>query len=189
MSKVVSVNRKLKNSIIILSVVLGSIIIALSVMLTIFIAKTTTYKLQLENNYKRNFYELISDINSLEIDLSKLIATNSLKSQKELLTNIYDISKTSSVNLSALPIANQKIKNLNGYLNTIGGYSYSLLEKNLNSNLKITDDELKTIEGIYDYCVKIKYDLNNYISEVENLDIVSLIDFSNGDISDFDGGL
>ena len=113
MSKIVSVNKKLKNSIIVLSVVLGSIIIALSVMLTIFVSKTNTYKLQLENGYKKNFYELISDINSLEIGLSKLIATNSLTSQKTLLTEIYDISRTSAVNLSTLPIANQKIKNLN----------------------------------------------------------------------------
>ena len=189
MSKVVSVNKKLKNSIIVLSVVLGSIIIALSVMLTIFVSKTNIYKLQLENNYKKNFYELISDINSLEIDLSKLIATNSLSSQKELLTSIYDTTKTSTVNLSALPIANYKIENLNNYLNTIGGYSYSLLEKNLNSNAKINEEELSTIEKIYNYCSRIKYDLNNYLSEVEKLDIVSLIDYSSGDLSGFDGGL
>ena len=31
----------------------------------------------------------------------------------------------------------EKIDNLNNYLNTIGGYSYSLLEKNLNNNEKI----------------------------------------------------
>lgn len=189
MVKNISVYKKLKNSIIVLSVVLGSVIVALSVMLTIFISKTNTYKMQLENNYKRNFYELISDINSLEIDLSKLIATNSLNSQKELLTSIYDTSRTSTVNLSALPIANQKIENLNSYLNTVGGYSYSLLEKNLNNGEKINIDELETIEKIYNYCVKIKYDLNNYLSEVEDFSIVKMINYTDGDLSNFDGGL
>jgi len=189
MAKNSSVYKKLKNSIIILSVVLGSVIVALSVMLTIFISKTNTYKLQLENNYKRNFYELISDINSLEIDLSKLIATNSLNSQKELLTSIYDTSKTSTVNLSALPIANQKIENLNSYLNTIGGYSYSLLEKNLNNNEKISEKDLENIESIYNYCTKIKFDLNNFITDVEDFNILKLINYSDGDLSSFDGGL
>lgn len=189
MTRNISVNRKLKNSIIVLSVVLGSVIIALSIMLTIFISKTNTYKLQLENNYKRNFYELISDINSLEVDLSKLIATNSLNSQKELLTSIYDTSKTSTVNLSALPIANQKIENLNAYLNTVGGYSYSLLEKNLNNNEKITEEDLENLEGIFNYCTKIKYDLNNFINDVENFNIIKLINYTDGDLSEFDGGL
>ena len=143
----------------------------------------------MENNYKRNFYELISDINSLEIDLSKLIATNSLTSQKELLTNIYDTTKTSAVNLSTLPIASHKIENLNNYLNTVGGYSYSLLEKNLKASEKINNEELANIEGIYDYCVKIKYELNNYLTDVEDFSVVNLLNYSNGDLSSFDGGL
>ena len=46
--------KKLKNSVILLSVVLGSVIIALSTLLIVFIARSNTYKLQLENNYKRN---------------------------------------------------------------------------------------------------------------------------------------
>ena len=185
----ISKTKKLKNLIIILSAILGSVIIALTTLLIVFISRSNTYKLQLENTYKRNFYELVSDINSLEIDLSKLIATNSLTSQKELLTKIYDTTKTSTVNLSTLPISSNKIENLNSYLNTLGGYSYSLLERNLNNSEKITDDELKSIESIYNYCVKIKYDLNNFITDIENFNIINSVDYSDGDISSFDGGL
>lgn len=184
-----SKTKKLKSLIIILCAILGSIIIALSTLLIVFVSKSNTYKLQLENNYKRNFYELISDINALEIDLSKLIATNSLQSQKTLLTNIYDTSKTGTVNLSTLPIASNKIENLNKYLNTIGGYSYSLLEKNLNNNEKINDNELKKIEEIYDYCVRVKYDLNNYITDIENFNIINSLNYSNGDLSQFNAGI
>jgi len=189
MTKSIDLIKRLKNSIIILSIVLGGVIVALSVLLSLAIVRSENYKLQLENNYKKNFYELISDINSLEIDLSKLIATNSLTSQKELLTSIYDTTKTSAVNLSSLPIANNKIENLNNYLNTVSGYSYSLLEKNLNSQQKITEDELVSIEGIYDYCVKIKYDLNNFITDIDNFNVIKQINFSDGDLSGFDGGL
>lgn len=181
--------KKLKNSIIVLSVVLGSAIITLSTMLIVFVARSNTYKLQLENTYKRNVYELISDINSLEIDISKLVATNSLSSQKQLLTSIYDTTKTSSVNLSSLPIASNKIENLNAYFNTVGGYCYSLLEKNLNSNEKISADEMATIEQIYDYCLKLKYELNNFITDVDDFEIVKLIDYSDGELSSFGGGL
>ena len=135
MSKTLSNNRKLKNAVIVLALILGSVIIALSVMLTVFIAKTNTYKLQLENNYKRNFYELISDINQLEINMSKLIATNSIKSQKQLLTDIYDTSKTSSVNLSALPIANHKIDN-----NLFGRTIFNYIQINEDITNKINAD-------------------------------------------------
>ena len=77
--------KKLKNSIITISVVLGTVIAVLAAMLIVFVAKSNNYKLQLENGYKKNLYEFVSNINSLEVDLSKLVATNSTNSQRELL--------------------------------------------------------------------------------------------------------
>lgn len=181
--------KKLKNAVIALSVVLGSVIVVLSVMIAVFVSRADNYKLQLENGYKKNMYEFVSNINSLEVDLSKLIATNSALSQRELFSNIYDTCRTGALNLGSLPIANNKTENISNYLNTTGGYMYSLLIKNLNSNEKISENELKNIEGLYNYCVKIMYDLNSYMSDVDNFSVLKLVNYSNGDISKFDGGL
>ena len=181
--------KKLKKAVIALSVVLGCVIIVLSVMLVVFASRADNYKLQLENGYKKNMYEFVSNINSLEVDLSKLIATNSAKSQRELLSDIYDTCRTGALNLGALPIANNKTENISNYLNTTGGYMYSLLVNNLNANTKLSENDIKNVEGLYNYCLKIMYDLNNYMSDVENFSVLKLVNYSNGDLSKFDGGL
>lgn len=179
----------MKNAIIALAVVLGTITIVLGIMLAVFVTKSDNYRLQLENEYKKNLYEFASNVNSLEVDLSKLIATNSIGSQKELLTNIYDTCRTGEVNLNGLPIASNKTVNISNYLNTTGGYVYSLLEKNLNQSEKLSPSDMENIEGLYDYCVKIKYDLNNYMAEIDNLNIIKQINFTNSELSGFDGGI
>ena len=171
--------KKLKNAVIALSVVLGSVIIVLSIMLAVFASRADNYKLQLENGYKKNMYEFVSNINSLEVDLSKLIATNSAKSQRELLSDIYDTCRTGALNLGALPIANNKTENISNYLNTTGGYMYSLLVNNLNANTKLSENDIKNVEGLYNYCLKIMYDLNNYMSDVENFNVLKLVNYSN----------
>lgn len=181
--------KRLKNSIIALSVVLGTVIIVLSIMLAVFVTKSDNYKLQLQNTYKKNLYEFVSNINSLEVDLSKLVATNSVKSQRQLLSNIYDTCRLGAVNLSTLPISNTKTQNISNYLNTTGGYMYSLLQNNVGANKSINEDEMKNIEGLYDYCLKIVYDLNGYMADIEDLDIIKLVNYSNGELSSFDGGL
>jgi len=181
--------KRLKSAVISLSVVLGTIVVVLSVMLAVFVTKSDNYRLQLENGYKKNLYEFVGNINSLEVDLSKLIATNSTNSQREVLSNIYDTCRTGAVNLSTLPISNNKTENISNYLNTTGGYMYSLLVKNLDKNTKLTEKDIENVEGLYNYCVKIMYDLNNYLSDIDNLDILKMINYSNGDISRFDGGL
>ena len=96
--------KRLKSAVISLSVVLGTVVVVLSVMLAVFVTKSDNYRLQLENGYKKNLYEFVGNINSLEVDLSKLIATNSTNSQRELLSNIYDTCRTGAVNLTTLPI-------------------------------------------------------------------------------------
>lgn len=181
--------KRLKNSIIALSVVLGTVIIVLSIMLAVFVTKSDNYKLQLQNTYKKNLYEFVSNINSLEVDLSKLVATNSVKSQRQLLSNIYDTCRTGAVNLSTLPISNNKTQNISNYLNTAGGYMYSLLQNNISANSTLNESEISNVEGLYNYCLKIVYDLNDYMSDIENMDIIKLVNYSNGELSSFDGGL
>lgn len=181
--------KRLKNAVIALAVVLGTVIVVLSIMLAVFVTKSDSYRLQLENSYKKNLYEFANNINSLEVDLSKLIATNSANSQKTLLTDIYDTCRAGETNLSGLPISADKTVNISNYLNSAGGYIYSLLEKNLKEKQKLTESELINVENLYNYCQKILYDLNNYMSDKENLSIVKQINYANGELSAFDGGL
>ena len=144
-------DRKAKVTIATLSIVLGIAVLVLASLTTVFAISTATYKQQLNNVYNRNLYELVNNVNALEVDLSKLIATNSVSSQQTLLSDIYNTCTFANSNLSGLPISNHKIESVNKYVNTLGGYSFSLLTKSI-KNEKLNQENFDQIEKLYKNC-------------------------------------
>ena len=181
--------RKAKVTIATLSIVLGVAVLILASLTTVFAITSANYKQQLNNVYNRNLYELVDNVNALEVDLSKLIATNSLSSQQTILSDIYNTCTFANSNLSGLPISNHKIESVNKYVNTLGGYTFSLLKKSINSE-KMNANDFDQIETMYENCKVALYDLNNYMSSLSHdYSIVDDVKYENGDESKFDGGL
>ena len=182
-------DRKAKVTIATLSIVLGIAVLVLASLTTVFAISTATYKQQLNNVYNRNLYELVNNVNALEVDLSKLIATNSVSSQQTLLSDIYNTCTFANSNLSGLPISNHKIESVNKYVNTLGGYSFSLLAKSI-KNEKLNQENFDQIEKLYKNCQIALYDLNNYVSSLSHdYSIVDDVKYGNEEDSKFDGGL
>ena len=92
-----------------LSVGLGSICIALSIVLIGFITKSNLYGTQLENMYQRSFYELTQNVNDMELDISKLVATTTKSAQQTLLANTYNDCVKATNNLANLPIKSEQV--------------------------------------------------------------------------------
>lgn len=164
-------------------------IVALFTTMVIFLVYYKTYSTQLENLYERSLYELTSNINDIEVDMSKLIATNSADSQREVLNNIYNNCSLANNNLSCLPIQNNKVDKVNKFINNLGGYAYSLLT-HVNTNNKLTEEQLKQVEELYSTSQIMSYEINTYFNSLKfDYSIIKDIDISNGDNSNFMGGL
>ena len=182
-------DRKAKITIATLSIVLGIAVLVLASLTTVFAVTSATYKQQLNNVYNRNLYELVNNVNALEVDLSKLIATNSVSSQQSLLSDIYNTCTFANSNLSGLPISNHKIENVNKYVNTLGGYSFSLLTQSLKDE-KLSQEDFNQVEKLYKNCQIALYDLNNYMASLSyDYSIVDDVKYGNEEDSSFDGGL
>ncbi len=180
---------KNKSIIITLSVVMGITLLSVFAALIVFIITTNTYSNQLENLYKRNYYELSSNINDIEVDMSKLIATNSTTTKREVLTNLYSNCTMANNNLSMLPISNTKIKNVNEFVNKLGGYVYSLLTK-VNNNQSFSDYDYQTINDLHSESQRLMVAYNEHISSLKfDYKILKDVNFSDGDKSSFDAGL
>ena len=154
-----------------------------------FCVTSATYQTQLENTYMKSFYELVDNVNTLEVDLSKVIATNKLSSQRELLDDIYSTCLLGVTNINNLPINNEKLTEINKILNTSGGFAYSLLLENFKGNL-ITNEDYLQINNIYDKVRELQYDINKYIRELK-YDYSILDDVNFGDVNEnsFSGGI
>ena len=176
-------------TVVILSIVLGLVIIGLTAGIIALAVSTGQYKTQLANVYMRNYYELINNVEDIEVGLTKLVATNSLSTQQEVLETVNDASKMATANLTTLPIAGHKIRHITSYINTLSGYSTALLEKT-NSATKLDDDDFNSIESLHSYCKVILYDLNDYIAGMKGKNaILKKINYSDGDVSEFNGGM
>ena len=142
---------------------------------------SNTYSVQLENVYKRSLYELSTNIDDMEVNISKLVATNSADSQKKILTDLYQNCVLAENNLSCLPISNQTSQQLNNFINKLGGYAYSLLEKADNGS-KVSDQEFQTILNLHNQSEIMVYELNTYMAEQKyNFNIVKKVNFENYD--------
>lgn len=169
--------------------ILGALSIVFFTLFLIFLSSSNTYRQQLENNYTKSFYEVVSNINDLEVDMSKIIATTSIDSQRELLTNINQTSTVAVSNLSNLPLNYQGISSLNKLLNSTSGFSYSLLQENYDGNV-ISSEDYEQISSLHSRIREIQYDLNSYLSGLNyDYSILDSVDFGDMDSSEYEAGL
>ena len=179
--------RKNNNNIlyIILTFLGASTIVFLCLFLS-FQNSSKSYKNTLENNYKKSYYEVVSNVNDLEVDLSKIVATKDNSALRMLLTGLNSNVLLTIDNINQLPIEYNNLTKTNNYLNKINGYSYILLEKLYNGET-LSDDDYAQINDIHSTVLSIKYDLKNYYSNLD-LNFSILSENSNG-YNEFSGGI
>lgn len=168
---------------------LSALSLVFIVLFAVFYSISNSYKNQLENNYTKSFYEVVSNINDLEVDMSKIVATTSLDSQREILSNIRENSSLAVTNLSNLPLDFSGVSSLNNLLNSTSGFSYSLLLKNYDGKA-ISDDDYAQISSLHTRIREIQFDLNNYISGLGyDYSILDNINIKDMEKSNYDAGL
>ena len=173
----------------VLTTVFGSLMVVFACLFLSFFVSSNTYKTQLENSYMRSFYEMVDNVNTLEVDLSKIVATTSLSSQRQLLSDIYNTCVTGVNNINILPISNEKLSGINKLMNTMGGFSYSLLLENYKGAL-ISSNDYQQIETLYDSVRELQYDINSYMKELQyDYSILDDVNFDDVSSSSFSGGI
>ncbi len=175
------------NVLIVLSVIFGASAIVFLCLFLSYLTTSNLYKKQLENTYMKCFYEMVEGVDSLEVDTSKLVATTSLNTQRELLGGMYNTCGVLVNNINQMPISYNKLTEINKFVNTAGGYYYSLLLKNY-SGSPLDDSDYIQINTIHDRVKEIQYDLNNFVHGLgAKYSIVDRVSFNNN--SDFSAGL
>ena len=173
---------------ILLTTLFGSLTLVFLCLFLSFLITSNTYKTQLENSYMKSFYEMVDNINTLEVDLSKIVATNDLSSQRVLLDDIYNNCMMGVSNLNVLPISNEKMANINTLLNKTGGFAYSLLQSNFDGVL-ISNNDYNQINTLYNSVRSLQYDINEYMRQLQyDYSILKDVDFGHEENSSFSGG-
>lgn len=148
----------MKKAFIITVCCLGAVILGLSMGLYFKNNALLKTNADLENLYQRSFYELVNNVNDIEVDISKLMVSNNATSQKKILTSLKQQTTEAQNNLSLLPVDSKTITTTTKFINELNGYCSSLLKYD---GEKISNDENENIKTIYDAVAQIKYELNN----------------------------
>lgn len=128
-------------------------------------ARVSTYAGQLEDGYQKSFGELVSNINNVEVNLSKaIISTDELKKQ-ELYQKINEQCTLCATNLSNLPVNHQSIVETTKFVNQLGGFSYYLSQK-LKGGGTMTSADTSSVNDLYNWCVYVQTVVNDYANNM-----------------------
>ena len=161
-------------------VALALVIVGLGIALYFNSQSMSGHANNLESVYQKSLYELIDNVNSMEVEVSKLLVTNDSKSTKNSITTIKQQSADAQNSLSYLPISSSFVNSASRFINQLNGFSTSLLK---GENVILTESQSNTWAQIYDCIANLKYELNKLslkisqgYSIIDNLDNTKDID-------------
>ncbi len=119
----------------------------------------------LENLYQRSFYDLVNNVNNMEVEVSKLIVTNDGTSQQKSLSKIKQQTSDAENNLSLLPINMNVLEKTTRFMNQLNGYCTTLITY---KDGRIEGQDLQTIENVHSSITTIKEELNSIMEKIMN---------------------
>lgn len=148
----------------------------LAIIVSIIIVFTTTfgmlmyldrrdYRIFLGNQYQKSLYEIVTNVESLQVSLSKIPVTTSEKQGIILFSEIWRQASAAQDRLNSLPISHEALSQTSKFLSQIGDFSHTLLKRS-GSNQKLSDQELKTLEKLTDYAGYLNVRLHELEQEV-----------------------
>ena len=142
-------------------------------------SQAATYAGQLESNYQKSFSELITNINSIEITMSKALVSVDDNKKQELYQKINQLCNLSATNLSNLPINHESIVETTKFVNQLGGFSYYLSQK-LKTGGVMSESDTTSINELYNWCVYVQTVINEFAdSKDKDFNILNSTNFGN----------
>ena len=130
----------------------------------------------LEASYQNHFFSLIENIESLDVLLGKILASNS--SEQDIITfaTVWSTAEVARNNLDSLPIGMENMMRSNQYLAQLGDYSYSLAQK-IASKQEITESEWQKLRQLQQENRKVHNELRELLGlmQKEQIKLGSLV--------------
>lgn len=136
-------------------IILACIIVAsLIACIAILIGQRDKANARLEAMYEKSFYELITDVNDIEIKLDKLSVSSSVTYQRELLDDLSRRADLAAVNVAQLSSSGGVLESTTKYINQLSDYTKSLSQK-LDEGESLTQEEKESLKSLADISTKL----------------------------------
>lgn len=102
----------------------------------------------LNNKYNLAFYNLVNNIQNMEVLLSKTLVGEETWQDTQLFTQLWQESMAAQANLGQIPVPNTSVARTIKFINQVGGYARSLSVQTA-GGLPKTDDQWQTLQRLY----------------------------------------
>lgn len=154
---------------------LSVMVLALGAVVTAGYFNMQNVRSTVSNGYHSSFYELMSFVDNMDTNLSKARMASGRYEQQKLLTNVVIESELCENCLQSFPVSVEKTENLTSFINRVGDYSRSLLNK-LAKGGKLTEEEEEVIQYMYETTRAIKTKLNETVMALNKKEIDKILE-------------
>ncbi len=147
--------------------VLGLSTIGLAVACGVSMNVANGYATQIENVYKKNYYELVDSVNSADTDISKLLASDDETYQAKLLTSLAQEANDMQSNIANLPLTGENVLESVKFINQMSGYTQTLEEKLVQGGT-LSESDLETLSEMHETLSEMKVYLNKMTQKMLN---------------------
>ena len=123
---------------------------------------SASYKTTLDSSYNRAVYELVDNINDIELNLNKASVSSGKDLQTKYLRLACDNCKYAQGNLAQLPANSNSIAGAVRFVNQVDGYCTSLI----NSSSTLSSEDKQKIDELVDIVLELKATFNTLISKL-----------------------
>lgn len=153
----------MKKAFIITVTFLSIAIFVLTAMLVSSNNALTSANMSLENLYQRSFYELVNNVNNMEVEVSKLMVTNDSVSQQKSLSKLKQQTSDAESSLSLLPVNSNVLEKTTRFMNQLNGYCSSLISY---KDGKISESDYEVLSKAHSSIDNIKKELNTIMDKI-----------------------
>ena len=167
--------------------ILGATTLAFGIGLTISQNKLSQSQIQLENVYKRNYYDLVDSVNTADTNISKLLASSNENYQAKMLREVSQSAKEMQDSIASLPLEGDNVLQSVRFINQMSGYT-QILEEKLAQGGQLSEQDLQTLSQMHDTLSQMKQHLNQMSYRMfEDYDIFENSIGTDGEYSQFSG--
>ena len=114
------------------------------------------YRMQLQAMYERSFFQLVGEMDDLEVKLGKLTVSDGAKQDVILLSEVYRQADGAGRELASLPGSHQSMEEVLAFVNRLSEFSGALAQK-VAKGESISKEDEEQLESLLERCRALNY--------------------------------